>query len=299
MDLVDGMRVFMAAVETGSFAGAARRLGMSNKLASKYLGQLEDRLGTRLLQRTTRRLGMTAAGERLMARAPDWLDEFDDMTADLDEARQGLAGTLRISAPVTFGEIHAQPALVRFQRQHPGLAIDLRLSDRFVDLAAEGMDLTIRIGRLDSSALIARRLGRTALMLVASADYLSRKGAPRSVEDLGGHDFILDTNMRDASGWTLTDGGELRHVQVHGRFLVNSARAARNLAAAGEGIALCPDYVVRDDLEERRLSTVLPGVSGPSLDIHAVFLRGRRMPRRTRALLDYLGQDRFGGLLEA
>src|SRR3989338_4407656 len=142
MDLVDGIRVFVAAVETGSFSGAAARLGMSPKLASKYMAELESRLGAQLLQRTTRRLGLTAAGERLMGRAPDWLDLLEDMTGDLRAVGRGVSGTLR-------------------------------LSDSFVDLAADGIDVAIRIGRLDDSALIARKLGQSGLLLVASPGYLA------------------------------------------------------------------------------------------------------------------------------
>jgi len=297
MDLVDGLRVFVAAVETGSFSAAGQRLGLSPKLASKYMAALEERLGVQLLHRTTRRLGMTVAGERLMARAPDWLDELDEMTADLREAGRGLSGTLRVSAPVTFGELFVQPMLRRFRAPHPDLAIDLRLSDRFVDLAAEGIDLAIRIGRLDASALVARRLGQSALVLVAAPAYLDRHGVPGRVDDLAGHACIRDTNLRGDGAWPLTEDGAPRPVQVSGSFLVNSARIARDLALDGEGIALCPDYVVQADLADGRLVRVLPGAEGPSLDIHAVYLRQRRLARRTRALLDFLARDRFGGRL--
>lgn len=291
VDLVDGIRVFVAAVETGSFSGAAARLGMSPKLASKYLAELETRLGAQLLQRTTRRLGLTAAGERLMGRAPDWLDLLDDMTGDLRESGRGLSGTLRVSAPVTFGELFVQPMLRRFRAPHPDLEIDLRLSDRFVDLAAEGIDVAIRIGRLDDSALIARKLGQSGLLLVASPAYLAERGAPQSLDELTRHLCVRDTNMRGDGAWQLTQGGETRRIAVSGHYLVNSASMARNLALAGEGIALCPDYVVRGDLAAGLLEHVLPEARGPQLDIHAVHLGQRRLARRTRALLDFLARN--------
>jgi DNA-binding transcriptional LysR family regulator len=297
MDLVDGIRVFVAAVETGSFSGAAARLGMSPKLASKYMAELESRLGAQLLQRTTRRLGLTAAGERLMGRAPDWLDLLEDMTGDLREVGRGLSGTLRVSAPVTFGELFVQPMLRRFRAPHPDLEIDLRLSDSFVDLAADGIDVAIRIGRLDDSALIARKLGQSGLLLVASPGYLAEHGAPQTRDALTHHLCIRDTNMRGDGAWPLTVGGEIQRITVAGHYLVNSARMARDLAISGEGIALCPDYIVRDDLAAGRLSHVLCDVSGPRLDIHAVHLSQRRLARRSRALLDFLASDRFGGLL--
>jgi DNA-binding transcriptional LysR family regulator len=288
MDLVDGLRVFVASVETGSFSGAAGRLQLSPKLASKYMAELEARLGTRLLHRTTRKLGLTAAGERLMAQVPDWLDQLDEMTGSLREGRQGLSGTLRVSAPVTYGELLIGPLLHGFRAAHPDLTIDLRLSDRFVDLAAEGIDLAIRIGRLDTSALMARKLGEIRLMLVASPGYLARYGTPARLADLTGHACIRDTNLRGDGSWPLTEDGVLHRVTVTGRFLINSARLARDLAVQDEGIALCPDYVVRDDLRTGLLVNVLPQVCGPMLDIHAVYLGQRQLARRTRALLDHL-----------
>lgn len=291
LDFVVGLRVFVASVETGSFSSAAARLGMSPKLASKYIAELEARLGTQLLQRTTRRLGLTAAGERLMTRAPDWLNELEEMTGDLRETRRGLSGTLRVSAPVTYGELRVMPILRRFRAAHPDLVVDLRLSDRFVDLAAEGIDIAIRIGRLDDSALMARRLARTRLLLVAAPALLDREGRPATLDDLTARTCIRDTNLRGDGAWPLTEGGETRRVTVRAHVLVNSARLVRDLAVEGEGIALCPDYMVQDDLDAGRLEHVLPHVGGPELDVHAVYLRSRRMGRRTRVFLDHLAQD--------
>lgn len=288
MDIVAGMRVFVAAVETGSFSSAAARLGLSPKLASKYMAALEARLGTQLLLRTTRRLGLTVAGEQLMLQAPDWLAQLDEMTGALREARRGLSGTLRVSAPVTYGELLVQPLLRQFRSAHPDLVIDLRLSDRFVDLAAEGIDVAIRIGKLDNSALIARKLHQTGLLMVASPAYLAARGRPERLDDLGHHICIRDTNMRGDGAWPLIDAGGLRRIPVTGPFLVNSARMARDLALEGEGIALCPDYLVERDLAAGRLERILPETSSPLLDIHAVYLGQRRLARRTRAFLDFL-----------
>lgn len=296
MDLVDGMRVFVASVEAGSFSGAAARLGISPKLASKYMAELEAQLGTQLLHRTTRRLGLTTAGEQLMARAPDWLNELEEMTGELREERRGLSGTLRVSAPVTYGELKVMPLMRRFRAPHPDLVIDLRLSDRFVDLAAEGIDVAIRIGRLDNSALIARRLGRISLFLVASPGHLDRAGRPASVDDLARHPCIRDTNMRGNTAWPLSVGDRPRPVNVTGPYLVNSASLSRDLAVGGEGIALCPDYMVQDDLDAGRLEHVLPEARGPRLDIHAVHLGQRRLSRRARAFLDFLAGNLMAGV---
>ena len=180
--------------------------------------------------------------------------------------------------------------LLRFRAPHPDLTIDLRLSDRFVDLAAEGVDVAIRIGRLDDSALIARKLGSGSLLLVASPEYLVRHGRPESLSDLTRHDCIRDTNMRGDGTWPLSIGEALHRVRVSGTFLVNSARVTRDLAAEGAGIALCPDYIIREDLLAGRLEHVLPEVRGPQLDIHAVHLAQRRLARRTRSFLDYIAE---------
>jgi len=294
MDLVDGMRVFVASVETGSFSGAAARLGMSPKLASKYMAELEALLGTQLLHRTTRRLGLTVAGEQMMAQVPDWLDQLDEMRNGLREAGRGLSGTIRVSAAVTHGEMFLAPLLRKFREPHPELNIDLRLSDRFVDLAGEGIDVAIRIGRLDDSALMARKLGQIHLMLVASPGYLARAGRPESLDALARHVCIRDTNMRGDGAWPLFDGDRLVRVPVSGHFLVNSARVARDIAIAGQGIALCPDYVVHRSITEGQLEHLLPQICGPQLDIHAVHLPQRRMARRTRALLDFLARNLAG-----
>ncbi len=290
MDLVDGMRVFVAAVETGSFARAAGRVGISPKLASKYMAELEARMGTQLLYRTTRRLGLTPAGERLMVQAPAWLGQLDEMTAELRDAQRGLSGTIRVSAALTHGEVVVAPLLRRFRADHPDLVIDLRLSDNFVDLASGGFDLALRIGQLDNSALIARKLGMMDLILVASPAYLDERGSPQVPEDLISHLCIRDTNMRGDGTWTLFNNGREHRLRVSGRFLVNSARAARDLAIQNEGIAFCPDYVVKDGLGAGQLVRVLPRAHGPRLDIHAVYLPQRRLPRRTRVMLDFLVQ---------
>lgn len=176
----------------------------------------------------------------------------------------------------------------RFRAAHPGLTIDLRLSDHFVDLVAQGIDLAVRIGKLDDSTLMARRLGTMRLLVIASPGYLERQGHPAAPDDLMDHACIRDTNMRGDGSWPLTDGQRERRIDVTGHFLVNSARTVRDLALAGEGIALCPDYVVRDDLDMGRLLRVLPDFHGPHLDIHAVYPPQRRMTRRARVLLDFL-----------
>lgn len=288
MDLVNGFRVFVAAVETGSFTGAGERLGLSPKLASKYLGELEQRLGTQLLARTTRKLGLTPAGERLIARAPDWLDMLDDMTGEISEPARGLSGMIRLTAPLAYGEERVLEQISRFSLLHPALEIDLRLSDRYLDLASDGIDLAIRIGTLGDSALIARRIGTARFLVVGAPAYFARHPAPTALPDLVAHDCIRDSNMRSPASWPLKNG---ERVAIGGRLTVSSLSAARKLALAGHGLAYCPDYLVAEDLAARRLVALPAPFGGPEMAIHLLHLPQRRMPRRTRALIDFLAQE--------
>src|SRR5690606_28565368 len=202
MDIVDQLKAFVATAQTGSFTAAADQLGISNRLTSKYVAELEARLSVRLFQRTTRKVGLTSAGEGLMARAPAILEELDAVLAEVTEGSGGLTGTIRVSAPVTLGEVYAAGMLGRFAEAHPGLTVDLRLSDQYADLAREGIDLAFRIGRFDMASLMVRRLGVFHSVLVASPDYLARRGVPDAPSDLESHDCIVDTNRRYPRHWT-------------------------------------------------------------------------------------------------
>lgn len=287
MDLLDGLRAFVATAQSGSFTAGAERLGMSNRLSSKYVAELEARLGVRLFARTTRRLGLTQAGEEILARAPALLEEFEALLASVSEGAAGFSGVLRISAPVTFGEIHVKDMLARFAAPHPRLTIDLRLTDAFTDLASEGIDLAFRIGAPGAMALKARRLGEIEGILVASPGYLARAGTPKTIAELARHSCIVDTNRRTPQRWTFANGAT---VTVSGRFMVNSALVARDLAEAGEGIAFCPHFVLGSAVAEGRLVQVLPEARGAS-PLNVVWLEGRVLPRKLRALIDFARDD--------
>lgn len=298
MDLVDQVRAFVATAQTGSFTAAADRLGTSNRLTSKYVAELEARLGVRLLQRTTRKVGLTPAGEDLLARAPSILDDLDDLLADVAERSQALTGVLRISAPVTFGEVYVVEMLGRFAGAHPGLTLDLRLNDRYVDLAAEGIDVAFRLGHFDLSSLKVRRLGRFESVLVASPDYVAKKGKPGSPLELSDHDCIVDTNRRNPRRWAFTRGEAEIVAEVSGRFQVNSASAAAGLARSGLGIAYVPRFAVQALIAAGHLVRLLDGYLGESAPVGAVYLEGRTLPRKVRALIDFAVEDiRATGLL--
>ncbi|MEM7489208.1 MAG: LysR substrate-binding domain-containing protein, partial [Pseudomonadota bacterium] len=214
MDTIDGMRSFVTAVEAGSFTAAADRLGLSKKLVSKYVAELEARLGTRLLHRTTRTLALTEAGSAAYAQCLDILDRVDALKSGSQAGTRDLAGTIRLSAPVTFGEVYLPSLLQSFAARHPRIEFDLRLNDRYVDLTDEGFDLAIRVGRLEASGLIARKLGVTRLLVVASPAYLAAHGAPAVPGDLKDHVCIRDTNLRGGIEWPLTSGEQIRRHRV-------------------------------------------------------------------------------------
>lgn len=291
MDLIDELKTFVATAQTGSFTAAAKQLGVSNRLTSKYLAELEARLGVRLLQRTTRKVGLTPAGEDLLARAPALLDELEALIGDVSEGSRGFAGVIRVSASVTIGEIWVAGMLERFGRANPALSFDLRLNDRHVDLAAEGIDIAFRLGRSEVQSLKARKLGSSRSVLVASPDYLARRGEPKVPADLSAHDCIIDTNRQAPRRWVLGSEGAEVAVTVQGRFQVNSARAAVELATKGLGIAYAPRFALTDVLASGQVVRLLVDHPGEVSPLSAVYLEGRVLPRKVRALIDFAVED--------
>ena len=291
MDLIDGLRAFVATAQTGSFTEAAERMGVSNRLTSIYVAELETRIGARLLQRTTRKVGLTSTGQDLLARAPALLDELDDMLGSITEESKGFSGTIRISAPVTFGEVYIKDLLDRFTTLHPNLSIDLRLNDAFVDLAANGFDLAFRIGIPEASSLKMRKLGIMKSLVVASPEYLAEYGTPRTPQELEKHQCIADTNHPDINRWVFKKGDEEFTATVSRQFMVNSARVTRDWAAEGRGIAYCPDFVLSQHLADGRLVRLLEDFETQSYPIAAMYLEGNVLPRKVRALIDFALED--------
>ena len=298
MDIVDGLRAFVATAQTRSFTAAADQMGISNRLTSKYVAELEEKLGVRLFQRTTRRVGLTPVGEDLLARAPALLDDLDDVLANATAQSLGFSGVIRISAPVTFGEIYVGGMLGRFGAKHPNLTLDLRLDDAFVDLATDGIDLAFRIGQMDVQPLKARKLGAFQGLVVASPPYLKQHGTPLSPVELTDHQCIIDTNRRTPRRWLYREGNLEKSVDITGSFIVNSARTASELAAQGLGVAYLPKFAVGDGISSGRLVQILEGYFTDAVPIHAIYLEGRRLPRKVRALIDFAHEDiRQAGIL--
>ena len=288
MDHLDGMRTFAQVVASGSFTGAATRLGISKKLISKYVATLEDRLGARLLNRTTRSLSLTETGALYHQRCVQLLEDLDELELSVQARTARPRGKLFISAPTTYGEMYLVPQISAFRTKYPDITIDLRLSDRHVDLVNEGFDLAVRIGHLESSGLIARKLGPAPLTVCASPNYLEANGYPDQPEDLRHHQCIIDTNMRSGTSWPFLVNGKRTNVKVSGDLAVNSARSARDFALLDKGITRSPDYVVDKDLKAGRLVTLLSGYIAQDFDVFAVYSSSRNLAPKVRAFIDFL-----------
>lgn len=236
-------------------------------------------------------MGLTPAGEELLARAPTVLDELDDLLSQASQGSRGLSGIIRLSAPVTFGELYVAGLVARFGQKHPALTFDLRLDDRYVDLASDGIDLAFRMGEATTLSLKTRKLGSFSSCLAAHPDYVKEYGAPLSPEDLSRHACIVDTNRRQPNRWSFGRKGTPIVVQVQGRFHVNSARAAIELANSGMGIAYAPRFAIADMLEAGRLIPLLEGFEMDNGPVCAVYLEGRVLPRKIRSLIDFAVED--------
>jgi len=261
MDQFSALKAFCRVVDAGGFSAAAAGLNVSHTVMSKQVRQLETRLGVQLLNRTTRRLALTEAGQAYYERARRILDELQE--ADLAVSRHHAAprGTLRINAPMAFGTLDMAQWLPRFMARHPELKVDLVCNDRFVDLIEEGFDVALRLAReMQDSSLIARRLARTATMLVATPSYLARHGTPAAPQDLAHHNCLTYTLVPRPHEWEFNgpDGSRI-NVAVAGSFQSNNGIALRSAALAGVGIATTAAFIVHEDLAHGTLVPVLPG----------------------------------------
>ncbi len=293
MDLLDGMRAFVAVAEAGSFTAAGERLGISKKLASKYVAELEVRLGLRLLNRTTRASSLTDSGSRYLAGCVDLLARLETLENGLREDDSSLRGTLRVAAPLMFGELHVAPLVANFRQENPELKVELQLGDRYVDIAGEGIDVAIRIGNLQDSTLIAKKLTTASLWTVAAPDYLRDHDAPAVPLDLARHHCIRDGNLRNGPGWPYRVDGRRTRVAVNDGLLVNSARTIRDLAVDAYGIALSPSYVVADDVREGRLVRLLREFEDAPLDVCAVYPSARGLASKVRAFIRCVEQAKL------
>ncbi len=283
------MQVFARVVEAGSFSAAARQLRMTPSTVSKLIARMEDRLGARLVERSTRRLSLTDEGQQFYERSVALLGELDDMEREIGQGGGRASGTVRVSASVGFGVLGVEPLLGAFWRAYPGVIVDLSLSDEIVDLYLDRTDVAFRVGALTDSSLMARKIGVARRRIVASPDYLEQHGIPATVEDLDRHNCIGFNFRRAAPVWPLRENGRVVDRAVAGNLLANNGETARRLAIAGIGLARLGDFHVRADVAAGRLVEVLAdAVIGDHEGVHALYLGGPRMPHRIRLFLDFM-----------
>jgi DNA-binding transcriptional LysR family regulator len=293
MDRLDEMAAFAAVADARSFTQGARRLGVSSAQISKLVARLEDRLGARLLNRTTRDVSLTDTGRAYLERARVLLEDFEALEGSVrDEA--GPRGLLRISAPVAFGAKQLDPALFDFAEAYPEVSIEVSYADRMVNLVDEGFDVGVRIGQLTDSSLIARKLAPVRMVTCGSPSYLQAHGTPQTPADLSAHQAIIDLNMRDPNVWNYGAEGECMETRVHGRLRFASAEACLAAAERGFGIARAPDFVAADSLKAGRLSTLLCNFESEMVHVHAVYPHARHLAAKVRVFVDFLAK-RFAG----
>lgn len=287
IDDLTSLRLFERIVALGSLSAAARERGVSLAVVSKRLAQLEQRLGTRLLQRSTRRLSLTGEGALLHRHAVRVLAEVDQAEAALSGRRDRVAGTLRVTAPHGFGRRQLVPVLARFAGEHPGLQVQLSLSDALVDLIGGGFDVAIRYGALADSRLIARPLAPNRRVLCAAPAYLARKGVPATLGELAQHDCLL-IGTALAGEWRFGSGRRETAVRVRGSVVCDDGEAVHALALAGAGIAMKSIWDVAADLDAGVLVQVLPQHAAAAAPLHALYAHSRHLAPRVRLFVEAL-----------
>lgn len=290
MDRALEMQVFCTVVDKGSFIGAAEPLEMSKAAISRYVSSLEERLGARLLHRTTRRLSLTDEGRQFYHQARDVLALMDQAEEAVSSAAPEPSGLLRVNAPVSFGVLHLAPVWADFMKAYPKVELDISLNDRLVDLVEEGFDAAVRIARMESSSLVGRRLASTRMCLCASPGYLASHPPVRALADLTGHGVIAYTNFASGNEWQFQgpDGSE----SVHTRSIVrcNNGDTCRSIALAGGGVSLQPSFMVAEDLRSGDLVEILPEYQSVELGIYVVYPSRKHLAPKVRALINFLAE---------
>ncbi len=293
MDRLKGMEMFVQVVEEGSFTAAADRNAVSRAAVSKHISQLEDRLGARLLNRTTRRLSLTDIGRVYYERIKATLADIEEAESCASIASEKAAGLLRVNAPMSFGTRHLGPAIAAYCNHYPRVQIELELSDRFIDVVAEGFDVVIRIAALEDSTLIARRIAPCRRVVCASPDYLQRYGTPQVPQDLALHRCLFYNNLPVANGWVLSGPDGIETVRVSGPVRANNGDILRAAAVEGLGVALEPTFIVGPDIDAGRLNIVLPQYRPPDIDVYAVYPSRRHLSAKVRTFVEFLNRH-FG-----
>jgi DNA-binding transcriptional LysR family regulator len=289
-DRLQELTVFVRAAESGSFSQAARELGLSQPSVSRIIGELETRLGVKLLLRTTRRITVTDAGALLLTRAREVLADIED-AEDAARGVDSLRGTIRVTMPVMYGTRNIIPRLPKFLAAHPLLRVELSVSDERQDLVAEGTDVAIRLGPLGDSSFGARSLGMVPRLVVASRSYLAVRGTPKTPADLASHDCIFGPGQSGRASWSFTRHGAETSVDVRGRITTDSGPGVFACMLAGLGVAITSPVMAGPEIIAGTLVPLLKSYKLSPLEVHAVFPGGRRPSTKVRALVDYLAAD--------
>jgi DNA-binding transcriptional LysR family regulator len=286
MDRIDAMQAFVAVADLGGFAPAARKLGLSPSGMTRLIAALEERLGARLLQRTTRSVTLTDVGARYLERIRRILADVEEAEGAAEGERTRPSGRLVVSAPLGFGRLHVSPVMTAYLKRYPEVAGELRLSDRVINLVEDGVDLAVRIGHLPDSSLVARHVGEMRRIVVASSGYLKRRGEPKTPQALATHETIQFGALTASPDWRFADGGPEVRVAYSPRFSSNSADAAIQHAEQDGGLVQVMAYQAAEAIKRGRLQIVLAKFEVPALPIHVVYPTSRLLSAKVRTFID-------------
>jgi len=290
MDRLDAMQAFVAVADLEGFAPAARKLGLSPSAVTRLIAALEERLGARLLQRTTRQVTLTDAGSRYLERARRILADVEEAEDAVEGERTRPEGRLVISAPVGFGRLHVSPIVTAYLKRYPDVGVDLRLTDRVVNLVEDGVDAAVRIGHLPDSTLVARHVGEMRRIVVASPGYLRARGEPKRPADIAAHDMIQFGAMTAAPDWRFVENGREIRIASSPRFASNSSDAAIQYAEQDGGLTRVLAYQAAASLKAGRLRIVLAEFEQPALPIHIVYTTSRLLSAKVRTFIDLVAE---------
>lgn len=288
MDVLTSMAIFCRVVEVGNFSAVANERNVSPSSVSKHITALEKRLGTQLLGRTTRQLNPTEAGCEYYNFCNQMLDELSEVEASVSRYQSETSGTLHLAIPVTFGELHILPALWEFHETYPDMNIELTMDDRKIDLVREGVDLAIQIGPLADSSMVARKIGTTERLFVASSEYLAKHGEPETPIDLEQHNCVILSSTMVPGDWQYTGPKGKEKVQVSGNLTVNNPTALREAVLAGAGLTLAPVWLIHEGIQQGKLKVILKNYVPIGLDINAVYRKRLYVQQKVILMIEYL-----------
>jgi DNA-binding transcriptional LysR family regulator len=291
MDLLSGMRLFIRVVETGGFSTVARETASTQPTISRTVSALEEHLGVRLLNRSSRAVTLTDDGRAFYAQALVALESVAEAEASVGPRHDQPSGLLRLGTPVAFGRLHVAPRIPAFLARYPYAEVALSMTDAFVDPVSEGLDLVVRVGTLEDPSLIARRIGTTRRVTVASTDYLARRGVPLTPADLRQHECIVYTRLATGNRWHFDGPDGPSAVTVHGRFRADNSEAVREAVIAGAGVAVIPVWLFTDEITDGRVRIVLDAFEPSVLPIHAVYPSRRLVSPKVRAMIEFLAAE--------